>query len=631
VTNVMNRGKQQVLLKYLPGKTFDFEKIGTIAQVDHIRGAPRTDLNLSLILYAIADDVSPWSHPNRPSFQDPVRDAPRFILLDPLEVETRMFPLTLWCQNGSCGVVRLIRDDAPITNRCDVCRTGRLVQSRFVRVHRCGALLEISPPPCGNCKTQQWMALDTRGSERILDFRWVCRHCNSPASFFPGKCPSCNWISEDRLDRNMNVEVHRAGRTYYPHNLVLLNQPGENFARFLQIDQWQAIAAAKYFGMAEVGTDSLLSFVNREGSNGSARIPLLSEDEKRRLRESGKTEQQIQQFEDMELQLRGLRDQRKQDSSPQRLATLVEERTGVPWAIWQTSGQEILEAILPTQMGSATDSGLIPRRLDSPGATQSDLRAEMGLASVTLVTDFPITNVTYGHSRVSNEPDKCRLNSFPADPDHGGKFPIFVDTVQADAILLRLNPQSVVDWLKANGCNPKLPKGLDPTLAAQSYFFELLSGVRLRETLPATNPEARLTFCLLHTLSHLSLRRAAWLCGLESTSLSEYVLPRTLTFAIYCNHRFGATIGALVALFEQSLSDWLRLIMISQKCVYDPVCSEHGGVCHSCTHLAETSCRFFNGNLSRSGVFGGRDVILGTSVIGYLPFVSTQHETNTTR
>lgn len=248
------------------------------------------------------------------------------------------------------------------------------------------------------------------------------------------------------------------------------------------------------------------------------------------------------------------------------------------------------------------------------------------MASVTLVTDFPVTNVTYGYSRVSNKPDECRLNSFPADPDHGGKFPIFVDTVQADAVVIRLDPSSVLNWLVANGSAPKLPSGSDPTLSARAYFFDLLSGVRIREPLPAANPEARLTFSLLHTLSHLSLRRAAWLCGLDTTSLSEYVLPRSLTFAIYCNHRFGATIGALVALFEQSLSDWLKLIVSSQKCVYDPLCLTHGGVCHSCTHLPENSCRFFNANLSRSNLFGGFDPILGRPLVGFLPFLAKAHE-----
>ena len=127
-----------------------------------------------------------------------------------------------------------------------------------------------------------------------------------------------------------------------------------------------------------------------------------------------------------------------------------------------------------------------------------------------------------------------------------------------------------------------------------------------------------MVFGLLHTLSHLAVRQAALLCGLDRTSLSEYILPQALTFVLYCNHRFGATIGALASLFEQSLNEWLRSIGEADRCVYDPVCGDRGGNCHACTHLAETSCRFFNLNLGRSLLFGGNDPELDNISVGYL-------------
>ena len=64
----MRRGKQQVLLNYLPGRSFDFERIGVIARVDQIRGMPRQDLNGQLILVAVADYASAWSENHRPTF-----------------------------------------------------------------------------------------------------------------------------------------------------------------------------------------------------------------------------------------------------------------------------------------------------------------------------------------------------------------------------------------------------------------------------------------------------------------------------------------------------------------------------------------------------------------------------------
>lgn len=122
---------------------------------------------------------------------------------------------------------------------------------------------------------------------------------------------------------------------------------------------------------------------------------------------------------------------------------------------------------------------------------------------------------------------------------------------------------------------------------------------------------ARMVFALLHTLSHAAVRQASLLCGLDTTSLSEYLLPTALSVAVYCNHRSGATI-ALTALYEQSLAEWLAAIRGARRCVYDPACREHGASCHFCAYQAENTCRFFNLNLSRSFLFGGPDRELGS-------------------
>ena len=154
-------------------------------------------------------------------------------------------------------------------------------------------------------------------------------------------------------------------------------------------------------------------------------------------------------------------------------------------------------------------------------------------------------------------------------------------------------------------------------MSSQAYFVQLFDDVRLRQTLLADRPEARLVFGLIHSFSHLCVRQAALLCGLDATSLSEYIFPRTLAFALYCNHRFGATIGALTALYEQSLAEWLNAVRSVRRCVYDPVCYDREGNCHACSHLAETSCRFFNLNLNRAFLFGGPDPVLNKTIIGY--------------
>jgi hypothetical protein len=608
----MSRGKQQVLYNYLPGRTFDFEKVPVIARVDTIRGAPVNDLNMSMVLLKVAEEARAWRADLRPVLRDDVlRDTSRFVLVDPEEVRTQIFPRVFWCQNRSCGTVwdRTGRD-LPTSIRCPACRTGRLLQMRFVRVHRCGALFPLKPPPCRQCGNAQRVALDTRGSERFADFRWVCRACNAAQTVFGGRCTECQWQGDPRL-QNMDVEVHRAGRTYYAHSTVLLNTPGRELGGFLSLNGWEVIAAAKHLGLPEVANRPLSSFVPAapQSRPGDATLSGADLDELLKKQASGELTP-----DQLAVQLEDLLNRRRREqlsNSPTGIAQVLIQRTGTLLPVWEEAGQEMLEAVLPFEIATPTD-------LASPRVSDSarDRAREMKLESVFLFSDFPIVTATYGYSRVGYSPGECRLNAFPADQNFGGRLPIYVDRIQADALSLRLDPSAVVHWMRRNNVNPVLPSGSDPSLSVRAYFVRLFAGANLRETIQ-NNPEVRLVFGLLHTLAHLSVRQAALLCGLDMMSISDYILPRALTFSIYCNHRFGATIGALTALFEQSLADWLQSVWSTTQCIYDPVCREREGACHARSHLSETSCRFFNLNLNRAFLFGGADPVLQRAVRGY--------------
>jgi len=275
-----------------------------------------------------------------------------------------------------------------------------------------------------------------------------------------------------------------------------------------------------------------------------------------------------------------------------------------------------MESLLPGETASTASISSLPI-----GSTERLLARDMGISDIELVSDFPIITATYGFSRSEYGPNNAHLNPFPGTQGSGGKYPIFADKVQADAIRIKLNPQAVLEWMASCDRPAAVPTGTDENLARIGYFVRLASGANLLATIGTDAAELRMVFGLLHTLSHLAVRQAALLCGLERTSLSEYVLPCSLEIFLYSNHREGRTIGALTALFEQTLCQWLMAIIETRDCVYDPVCRDHGSACHACAHLAETSCRFFNLNLSRSFLFGGNDQILGNIANGYFDFV----------
>jgi hypothetical protein len=624
----MSRGKNQIMYNYLPGYTFDFDKSSAIAQVEHIRGIQRTDLNMDLILQAITNQAAVWGDLAR-IFLDPRKE--QFILLEPKQVDAQLFPKVFWCQNRQCNQVfdYSRSDTVPYQATCPTCKRGRLAQLRFVRIHQCGEIKPLTPPfECSKCKTKNQFALDTRGSERISSFVWICRRCSARQSVFSGQCSSCNWETlsgdSDGKKKLMSIEPFRAHRVFYPKDIVLLNQPGSDVTKFLGIDKWEMITGGFFLELPELSGKTVKRYVADQGPM-SAPSFTLSDVEVAQLKSTGKSDAQIEQFRQMHADLSGFRQNQNATLSPTAIGVSLAKQTGVLEATWLSAGQELLEAVLPFQ----SDQTQNLFSLNSPNTSQAqaqDLAYQLGTSRLSLASDFPMTHATFGYSRGQYAPRECRLNPFPPDHEHHGKFPIFVDTIQADAIIVQLDSQRIWRWLEKNNLTIQLPKGAtDIQKAQRAHFVELLSNlalqpvpVALTQTLTVDCAEARMVFGLLHTMSHLFLKKAALLCGLEQTSLSEYVLPRALMFAIYSNHRFGATIGALTSLFEQSLPEWLGQIMAdTRRCIYDPVCQSQGGNCHACTHLSETSCRFFNVNLGRPFLFGGYDKELGNIDYGY--------------
>ena len=611
MTRSMTRGKQQILFNYLPGKTFDFER-GPIARVKSIRGFLQTELNETIVIQKIASQAKAWSPEFRPALGDHVlNDVGKFVLLDPVEVEAEMFPKVFWCQNPECG--KVVHDSQARelnSTDCPKCRSGPLVQLRFIKVHRCGAIEPLVPGRCPNGHRND-VSLRTRDSERLATFRWVCRECGRSYGLFGGICRHCEWSEEKTTrDGHMQIEVHRAGRTYYPQTAVLLNIPRSELEGFFELPHWQYIVAAKYLDLSLVSGRRLTDFLGKGQNNGSG----ISASDLDSILESGISAEQAVE------RLREMREARKADklSNSDEIGQEVQNKSGVELEIWRKVGSGLLEAIMPFE------SGRTPILLsESTSLIESyDLGTRLGINDIALVQDYTIVNATFGFSRVEYKPNECWLNPFPPDPNYGGQLPVYVDRVQADALLVTLDPNAILRWLSLNGISVTLPGGSDHEQSIKAYFVSLFDNVSPYHTLGAEQVEIRMVFGLLHSLSHLCVRQASLLCGLEKSSLSEYILPHTLTIAIYCNHRFGATIGALTALFEQTLRQWLTGIRDGRVCVYDPVCHDHEASCHACTHLSETSCRFFNLNLSRSFLFGGPDRELGIIKCGYFQLPS---------
>lgn len=609
MTKSMTRGKQQILFNYLPGKTFDFER-GPIARVVSIRGFEQSELNQQMIILKISEQARAWPAEYRPALGDHVlADPSKFVLLDSQEVDAEMFPRVFWCANPKCGRISDWSNRNGVPDRdCHVCKTGNLIQLRFVKVHRCGALDPLSPPPCPRCHGRE-ISLNTRESERLSAFRWVCRKCGHAQALFGGKCRHCEWPDrETPRAADMDIEVHRAGPTYYAQNTVLLNIPRSELEGLLGTPNWECLVAAKYLGLESARDRPLHAFFSGAGKSAS----IEAEDLEKFLYSGLSAEEAV-------AKLRSVLDDKKASATPtvDRIGERVQASSGLTGDVWKNAGSALLEAIIPFE------AHVKPRKLTETADSEVVAAVKkLGIEDIALAPDYTVINATYGYSRVGYRPRDCWLNPFPADERYRGRIPIYVDRVQADALIISLDPGVILQWLTSNGIRVSLPSGSDAKIAERAYFVRLFDGVSPYHTLGANSADIRMVFGLLHTLSHQLIRQASLMCGLEKASLSEYLIPQALTVAIYCNHRFGATIGALTALFEQALEQWVAGVRESRNCVYDPVCHDQEASCHACTHLAETSCRFFNLNLSRSFLFGGPDRELGVIRRGFFDVAS---------
>lgn len=605
MAETIERGKQQVLFNYLPGRTFDFKK-SVVAKVEKVRGQLYQRLNHTLVVRKIAEQARAWDEDYRPLLRNEIlTDDSRFIIVDPSHVSSAIFPLVFWCSNNRCKKVfdYTRTNRIPTSKTCPRCNTGKLNQLRFIKVHQCGNIEPLTPWNCPNCHSNE-IALDDRGSERLANFRWRCLDCNNTWRIRAGHCRRCSWPSEDGRDQEMSVEVFRSNRTFYVHTATLLNIPERQYDSFFKLSDWYVISTAKYLGIEAMKEVQINEYANHLGSSGqlSSAISEVAFGELLDKLNSGEIT-----VEDYTAQIQKLRD--AANPSVVDLKNSIRSLSGITNDFWEAAKYDIIDSIIPFEIGAVTEL----RNEDA-----KNIAVNLGIRRLTLIDDFPIIIASYGFSRLEARPGDCYLNPFPADREQGGKYPVFVDKVQADALLFQLDPFRVINWLRMNGYQVNLPDGENEECVVKGYFVNLFYQVNIYEKIFNDQPIVRLVLGLIHTYSHLAIRHAALLCGLDKTSIAEYVVPKTLSVALYCNHRFGATIGALTALFEQSVKEWLDQIENERRCVYDPVCYEKGGNCHSCTHLAETSCKLFNQNLGRIYLFGGYDHELEQEIIGYL-------------
>ncbi len=615
----MRRGRQQILFNFLPGKTFDHENGRAICRVTRFQADEDTKLNKRYVLDRVAWLLRQWPEERRRGFPDLYRQPDRYVLAIPTAVEAEIFPLLFECINPACRRVvsyQSVRRASKLNPDlcCQTCGYS-LIQLHHVLIHKCGHIRPFIVPSCPQ-HSYEHIWLDTRGSQKYTQFRWRCRQCDFQQPIIYGSCNDC-----DLPDKTMRPVVHRATAAFYPQYCTLINLPGRDLTRILEDPECHWLAIAAYLRLFDHGPDNRLVDLVASPQGQTAEEESIATLERliQNAPPAKKTDLQAQ-LDAFRQGLSGLGGDHRTQLINRAKGLITLQRDAL-----EEAGRELLEFVRPdetlqittlTQLEQKAQREM-PGRLPVYRVAYRDALQETGLSDVRLIGDFPVTTVVVGYTRDQREADSTVIRAFPRLRQDDPRTPLFVDTVETEALMFRLNPARVLRWLVLNGLTTgDLPDYTDEG-AVRAWILNRMASINPFQEVPEGQPITRAVHGLVHSFSHLVLRQAVIQSGFDRTSLSEYLFPRALSFVLYSNNRSKFTIGGLYTLFEQTLHEHLRAVVDNgEACVYDPVCMEEIGACHACMYVSEMSCEHFNRNLSRKYLFG-RIEPDGSEFVGY--------------
>lgn len=597
----MQRSHSQILYSYLPGAVFRHED-RVYGRVVSVEGDRLTGLNESVIYDEIAEYLEHWPEQQRHDLPLP-RDmrVSEYRIIRPDIVKWELFPLVLECARRSCARVRSFRtlDELAKSPTCTHCGAP-LQQLRFYNAHNCGQIKPIYVPKCATHGYDD-LFFDNTGS--FVTATWRCHGagCNGGVVQRTNMSP-CNckaWPGRDGVVR-MRAHTLDDTRAYQAHYIDLVNIDSSVFQTYQRHPARSQIAIAHFLGLITGVKDGMH---DADTGSGGARMSAAEwEAKEAQYRLLGVDEDDILIL-------------RKQKGPAD---TGVAALAGVSVAVMDTVATQ-----RPFYERAAVyDRSEVPRftlaeqldRAETRGdATQAeaitsalDLATDMGIQELAVTWEFPIAKVAFGFTRESHQPGQSAIRGFRHVRHNDGKYPVFAVSSSTEALLVTLSAHAVLSFLHHRGELASAPVDED---AARRQLLELFAA---EETQPGAANTIRV---LVHTLSHLLLRGLDdGQIGFAESSLTEWLVPETLTFAVYANNLKAFTLGSLWTLINNRALSWLNAVVDRcMRCENDPICYQRSlRSCERCAYLT-FGCRLFNDALDRSVLY---DYLLWRGVPG---------------
>lgn len=595
------RGQTQVLFRHLPEAIFQHDDYGQCKVTSVALGD--SEVNKDALFDAMADALAMWGAAGYAGkFPDPRDRTQRttYVVGTPREVRFTPFPQTFTCRGCSrtARFTDLIRRGTAASGRCAEC--GKTMNRLpYVQAHNCGRMEELFLPTkeCPKGHGKEHLAFYDPG--RVKQARWFCKACLTdiqPLRMTPCKCAYNDSLPPGHADRYLRIVPTGDPSLYIPHTVAFINFPEDTEGHYRDAKDSLGLMLARMWGLIAKPVANVIR--ERKSSEGDDQGELARAVEALRL---------VDPKNPFVLQHDAKKGRAAGDDELDKVrALLADTSTNIAVAPkrWLVEHVTLTDK---TRLSTVPEvASMLRRRGDEAGALDIEDALKkastlMGIGSVRIIHDFPLALSAFGYTRTSRDPGRTIISPFPQDDR--GKMPLFALSSETEALWFQLDPRKVASWLVSNG----LAAGAVPQTAeeAWAWLYAQVPGVRDSPHEPGyQSKDAVAVRTLLHTMSHVFLRRIEW-SGFSPSSVGEYLIPGSLSFLLYANRYAETKIGGLTTLFEQRLNTWLwDAVQAGHECVYDPICGDDGGSCAGCT-FREHNCVLFNRELSRSALYGG--------------------------
>lgn len=622
----MERGIAQVLYNFGPGNVFDYGKYDVAMMVDNWRVKEFEDLDANRVAGDIRSrarhfengEASPWVN-----FTGADLEAFR-----PWKVEGELFPLTMVCENPECRRVDMRKEptdffatdyDEHQPGTCVACGS-HLQQLPFVLPHECGEIYPARPTEeCPKHDYKKPVLHKPSNDPATWSFRCAC---GESMGYLGAYCDTCGEYLGGPTPPG-------GGGIFYPQSLIQVDIPTVGVERedLEQGEPWARVLIAAHLGDVDLGPQNTLEKIaTREGE----------QEELEDLRERGYSEEEIQQYLEMQADLgrdtSHLNRQSMTEITREKVQPIGTGNKDIAERVYSTIANQLFTFHRATQGYEGSRSDIEDTRHPEPTALSRLLaddefvemypRAEryrekldrIHVRETWVVDNFPLLNVLYGYSRASPDASQTTLKQFQHPYGDRSKLPVFADRSPSEAIILELDRKAIVDWLVENGyVSRRAVPDVDADDSEYKRWF--LNNVDVLATenpfTPIEDDTTRAIYSLMHSMSHALVSTGSDQCGLEADSISELVTPVVPAIVLYAKSTEHFALGGMFTLFKTRIHPWVdHAVEFAEQCLFDPACmdDDEGAACHACLHLNPVSCESLNKHLDRRLLVGGRDI-----------------------